>query len=231
MNDSIKSTVTLIAVCAAIWGAWVGWETWKTRKSLDAISNVVRSTDLNRLLSDPPAEVRNAVDLAIRGIYLEQGENSRKTFDLKADWATLNQQSGNITVREPDIRYMMEGGQDKDERVVHSTSRIGRIEDGNQKVSMSDDVKAVCEDKTLTGDNAVFLNQKQTLTFTSGARLESPDLSGTAKKLVWHLNSNILRGTGGVTMHWIPSQPEELPLPADSATETLPGGKQETEQQ
>ncbi|MCQ2444011.1 MAG: hypothetical protein MJ061_00725 [Mailhella sp.] len=234
MNDSVRSTVTLIAVCAAAWGAWVGWETWKTRQALDSIANVVRSTDLDRLLSDPPAEVLNSVDLAIRGIRLQQGENARKTFELRADWATLNQKSGNITVRDPDIRYMMAGSPTEAGRVVHSTSRIGRIEEGNRKVSMSDDVKAVCEDKTLTSDSAVFLNEERTLTFTSGARLDSPDLSGKAGKLVWHLNSNTLRGSGGVTMRWTPSQPDEVPAApddaADSPTDTLPGSRQEAEQ-
>lgn len=232
MNDSVKSTATLVVVCAAVWAAWVGWESWKTRQSLDAISGVVRSTDLNRLLSDPPAEVRNAVDLAIRGIHLQQGEEGRKIFDLNADWATLNQKSGDITVRDPDVHYMMEGKPGEDGRVVHTTSRIGRIEDGNQKVSMSDDVKSVCEDKTLTGDHAVFLNAEQTLTFTKGAELTSPDLSGTAARLVWDLNTNILNGSGGVTMHWIPSDSENPTVgnsEGSSAADALPGSKQETE--
>ena len=205
MNDSLKRTLMLVVLGAAVWGGWYGWQSWKTRQALEAMENVVRSADLNKLLSDPPEEVKNAVDLAVRGIHLAQGHEGQKSFDLNADWATLNQDSGAITVRDPDIYYMLEKVEGDPERVIHATSDVGRVEDGNQKISMSGSVKATYEDNVLTGDLAVFLNNDRTLTFPDGAALDGPELSGTASRLVWNLNTNVLTGDQGVRMRWFPS--------------------------
>ena len=107
MNSSFRSTLILILVGVLAWSGWYGWQSWKTKQTLNALENVVRSADLDRLLSAPPAEIRNSVDLAIRGIKLSQGSKGRKTVQLNADWATLNQESGTVTVREPDVLYML----------------------------------------------------------------------------------------------------------------------------
>ena len=229
MNDSLRRTLVLVVLGAAVWGGWYGWQSWKTRQALEAMENVVRSADLNKLLSDPPEEVKNAVDLAVRGIRLSQGHEGRKSFDLNADWATLNQESGAITVRDPDIHYMLEGTEGQAQRIIHAVSEVGRVEDGNQKISMSGDVKATYEENVLTGDLAVFLNSNRTLTFPDGAVLDGPTLSGTAARLVWNLNPNILTGDQGVRMRWIPSDsaPAGSPSDADSSSDAAQKNAQE----
>ena len=228
MNDSLRRTLALVVLGAAVWGGWYGWQSWKTRQALEAMENVVRSADLNRLLSDPPEEVKNAVDLAVRGISLAQGHEGRKSFDLNADWATLNQESGAITVRDPDIHYMLEGAEGQEQHIIHAVSDVGRVEDGNQKISMSGAVKATYEENVLTGDLAVFLNNNRTLTFPDGAELDGPTLSGTAARLVWDLNTNILTGDQGVRMRWIPSDA----APADAAdADTSSDAAQKTAQE
>ena len=229
MNDSLRRTLVLVVLGLAVWGGWYGWQSWKTRQALEAMENVVRSADLNKLLSDPPEEVKNAVDLAVRGIQLSQGHEGLKSFDLNADWATLNQDSGAITVRDPDVHYMLENTEGSQERVVHATSKVGRVEDGNQKISMSDEVRATYEESVLTGDLAVFLNNDRTLTFPDGAVLDGPVLSGTATHLVWNLNTNILTGTQGVHMRWIPSNSDSTDgaADADPTSDAAPQGVQE----
>lgn len=231
MNDSLRRTLALVVLGLAVWGGWYGWQSWKTRQALEAMENVVRSADLNKLLSDPPEEVKNSVDLAVRGIRLSQGHEGMKSFDLNADWATLNQDSGAITVRDPDIHYMLENTTVNDDRIIHATSNVGRVEDGNQKISMSGDVKATYEESILTGDLAVFLNNNRTLTFPDGAVLDGPVLSGTAAHLVWNLNTNILTGSQGVHMRWIPSSssPSDGTAAAPSS-DAAPEGVQEESQ-
>lgn len=204
MNASFRSTLVLILAGLLAWGGWYGWQSWKTRQTLNALENVVRSADLNRLLTDPPAEIRSSVDLAIRGIHLAQGSNGRKTVQLDADWATLNQDSGTVTVREPDVRYTLGSDSRGEARTVHATSEIGRVEDGNQKISMSGSVKATYEENVLSGDLAVFHNQVQKLTFPGGADLNGPELEGHAAQLTWDLNTNIILGDHGVKMRWYP---------------------------
>lgn len=216
MNPSLRRTLALVTAGLLVWGGWYGWTSWKTSQAINALKDVVRSSDLDRLLSDPPAEVASSVDLAIRGIVLSQGQEGRKSFDLKADWATLHQESSTITVRDPDIVYMMENDEEGQPRTVHVTSKIGRVEDGNQKVSMSEDVRAQHEENVLSGDYAVYVNQINKLTFPGGAQLEGPELSGTCARLTWDLNTNVIMGDHGVRMRWYPSR-SKTPSPEENA--------------
>lgn len=223
MNASLRRTLALAAVGLLVWGGWYGWMSWKTSQSIHALKDVVRSADLDRLLSDPPSEIASTVDLAIRDLALTQGQEGRKSFDLKAQWATLNQDSGNVTVREPDIVYMLENDSKGAPRTVHATSRIGRVEDGNQKVSMSEEVRAQHEENVLTGDYAVYMGQLNKLTFPGGATLEGPELSGSCARVTWDLNTNTLMGDHGVKMRWYPpkredASPEEA---ADAAKDAM----------
>lgn len=204
MNSSFRSTLILIVIGLLAWGGWYGWQSWQTRKALNALEDVVRSADLNRLLSDPPEEVSSTVDLAIRGIHLAQGSEGRKSVELKADWATLNQDSGDVTVREPNVLYTL-NDKSGTTRTVHAVSELGKIEDKNQKISMSGAVKATHEGNTLSGDLAVFYNPIRKLTFPGGADLNGPDIEGHAALLTWDLNTNIILGDHGVKMRWYPS--------------------------
>ena len=209
MNASLRRTLALVAAGLIVWGGWYGWTSWKTSQTINALKDVARSADLNKLLSDPPEEVKSSVDLAVRGIMLSQGRDGRKSFDLKAEWATLNQDSGAITMREPDIAYRMSDDKEGAPRLIYATSKIGRVEDGNQKVSMSEDVRAQHEENVLTGDYAVFINQLNKLTFPGGANLQGPELSGSCARMTWDLNTNTLMGDHGVKMRWYPPKQEE----------------------
>ena len=209
MNASLRRTLALVAAGLIVWGGWYGWTSWKTSQTINALKDVVRSADLNKLLSDPPEEVKSTVDLAVRGIMLSQGRDGRKSFDLKAEWATLNQDSGAITMRDPDISYRMSDDKNGTPRLIYASSKIGRVEDNNQKVSMSDTVRAQHEDKVLTGDLAVFLNPLNKLVFPGGAELNSPEIEGACHQLTWDLNTNIILGNHGVTMRWYPPKREE----------------------
>ena len=86
MNDSLKRTLALVVIGLAAWGGWYGWQSWKTSRALEALENVVRSADLNELLSNPPEEVKSAVDLAVRGIRLSQVQDGRKSRSEERRW-------------------------------------------------------------------------------------------------------------------------------------------------
>jgi hypothetical protein len=217
MNASLRRTLALVAAGLIVWGGWYGWMSWKTSQTINALKDVARSADLNKLLSDPPEEVKSSVDLAVRGIMLSQGRDGRKSFDLKAEWATLNQDSGAITMREPDIAYRLSDDENGSPRLVLATAKIGRVEDGNQKVSMSDDVRARHEDKVLIGDLAVFLNPLNKLIFPGGADLIGDEIDGSCNQLTWDLNTNIILGNHGVKMRWYPPMREE-DTPAEDNT-------------
>ena len=230
MNASLRRTLALVAAGLIVWGGWYGWTSWKTSQTINALKDVARSADLNKLLSDPPEEVKSSVDLAVRGIMLSQGRDGRKTFDLKADWATLNQDSGAITMREPDIAYRMSDDKNGAPRLIYATSNIGRVEDGNQKVSMSDNVRARHENKVLSGDLAVFHNPLNKLIFPGGAELNGPEIEGSCSQLTWDLNTNIILGNHGVKMRWYPPQREESSPAEQSDTAQTAGAANDAQE-
>ena len=90
-------------------------------------------------------------------------------------------------------------------------------------------MQASYEENRLNGDLAVFLNTERTLTFPDGAVLNGPTLSGTATRLVWDLNTNILTGDKGVSMRWIPSGSDTTGGAADAepSSDAAPQAAQE----
>ncbi len=210
MSGAWRRTLFLAAALLLAWAGWYGWQSWKLERELNRLADVVRSKELDTLLRDPPEEIRSNVDLAVRGVSLRHGKDGRKTFELKAEWATLDQKTNDVTVREPDAVYVLDpakggGG----ERSVHATSHIGRVEDGNARVSMSGDVKAVSEADTLFSSEAVYVNDLRVLEFPSGARLEGEGIEGDAGHLAWDLNDNTITGSRGVKVRWFPSHGED----------------------
>ena len=207
MSGAWRRNLFLAAVLLAAWAGWYGWQSWKLERDLNRLADVVRSKELDTLLTDPPEEIRSNVDLAVRGVSLSHGKDGRKTFDLKADWATLDQKTNDVTVRDPDAVYVLDpsksGGM---ERSVHATSKIGRVENGNARVSMSGDVKAVSEANTLFSSEAVYVNDLRVLEFPSGARLKGEDIEGESGHLAWDLNDNTITGSRGVKVRWFPSR-------------------------
>ena len=218
MNDVLRRNLTLAAVLLLIWAGWYGWQDWKLKQELNRLADIARSSELDKLLTDPPEDIRSNVDLAVRGIVLRQGKDGRKSFELKADWATLDEKPSDITMRDPDILYTLES-KDRNgaDRLVHAVSRIGRVENGNTRITMSGNVHADSDTNTLASDEAVYLSERRLLDFPSGADLAGDGLEGTAKHLFWNLNDNTITGDHGVKARWYPSEgdlPQSKPEPA-----------------
>ena len=212
MSGFWRRTLALSAVLLLAWAGWYGWQGWKLERELNRLADVVRSKELNTLLTNPPEEIKSNVDLAVRGISLSQGKDGRKTFELKADWATLDQKSNDITVRDPDVLYALDaregGGR---ERSIHAQSRLGRVENGNARVSMSGDVTAISDENALSSEEAVYINQTRILEFPAGASLKGRDIEGQAGHLAWNLNDNTIAGSKRVKVRWYPSDAHAIP--------------------
>lgn len=221
MKKTVVGTFVLIILAAAVWGGYLAWETWRVRQAGDALSKVAQSADLENLLSTPPDGAEEAIDLALRGVKLAQGEAGRETWTLDADWATLRQESGLVQVRDPIIHYTL-GDPDQpgdarqageEPRQVVVTADMGSVEDDNTLLTMRGHVRATYEDSVLTGPVAVFRNDTRILTFPDTARLDGPVLEGTAGVLRWNMATNILEGEKGVDVLWTP-QPSQPPQTA-----------------
>ena len=206
MNASLRRTLLLSAVLLAAWAGWYGWQSWKTSQELNRLANVVRSGELDKLLNDPPEEIKSSVDLAIRGIVLRQGKDGKKNFELRADWATLNQKSNDVTVRDPDVFYTLDAKEKTGgNRTVRARSKVGRVENNSSRISMSGEVQADSDGNSLSGKEAVYRNDIRILDFPDGAELRGDSIEGAARQLAWDLNTNTISGSNGVRVRWTPA--------------------------
>lgn len=230
MKKRTANLIALVVLGLALGGAWAGWKSWQTRQTIHALEAVVQSADLDALVhgrtpdspssenvsgaSAPvsPSPAADAVDLALRGVDLFQGEGGVETWRLHADWATLRQESGLVEARDPHVRYAL--GEPQGERegrpffeadqYMDVTARNGRVED-NSRIILDGDVRAVYRDETLTGPRALYASESRQLVFPDGAELSGPRLSGRAGVLRWDLSTDILHGESGVQMVWTPA--------------------------
>ena len=230
MKKLLAKLLVPLLVAAVCWGGYLAWQSWRAKQALTRLTEVAKSADLDQLLRNPPDGLEEAIDLAVRGVRLSQGEAGRESWTLDADWATLRQESGLVQVNDPVIRYALGDPSDADvppeERQVVVTAETGRVEDNNTRLTMEGNVRAEYRNEVLTGPVAVFRNDTRILTFPDGARLAGPVLAGSAGVLRWSLATNILDGEQGVDVVWTPrsARPRTTPeaVPADLPTE--PGG-------
>lgn len=224
MKKTLVTFLIPLLIAAAGWGGYLAWQRWRAGQALTRLTEVAKSADLDQLLHNPPDGLEEAIDLAVRGVRLSQGEAGRESWTLDADWATLRQESGLVQVRDPVIRYVMGDLADPDvppeERQVIVTAETGRVEDNNTRLTMQGKVRAEYRDEVLTGPVATFRNDTRILSFPEGARLAGPVLEGSAGVLRWNLTTNILDGEQGVDVVWTPrsARPQTLPTAADGVS-------------
>lgn len=215
MIKHIRLLLAPALLIAAMGGAYLGWQTWQTKRTLNALAEVTRSMDMEAILrgkvsslpGETPEGTATSVDLAIRGITLNEGENGFELWRLRADWATLREEIDKVDLSSPHVRYHMGERTNNTEApsdYLDVTALSGLIEEDNSRITLRGDVRAEHDANILTGPEAVFLNNTRILTFPEGADLNGPTLSGTAKLLRWNVSTNILEGEGGVSMTWTP---------------------------
>ncbi len=141
---------------------------------------------------------QEAVGLALKGINLVQGEKGLELWRLKASWASLREEGGQIDVEMPDIVYRVGDA----EIPLHVTAHKGQIEQDQQFLRLWEDVICIYDDYTLRATLMTYDGATRTMTFPEGAYVESEKSKGFAHILTWDLSSNIIEGMNGVTISW-----------------------------
>lgn len=188
MTSRIRLLLAPALLAACMGGAYLGWQAWQSGRALNALSEVVQSMDMEAILRGKvdalpggKKEGGDTVDLALRGISLSEGENGFELWRLRAAWATLRQEADKVDLSSPHVQYRMGDGEaapDDPAAYLDVTALGGLIEEGNSRVTLRGDVRAVHDGNVLTGPEAVFLNNTRVLTFPEGAALDGPTLSG-----------------------------------------------------
>ncbi len=150
--------------------------------------------------SDNPLE--EAAGLAIKGINLFQGDDGIELWRLKASWAHLTREGGDINVERPVVRYALgdASAANPDDDVLDVEALKGRITDNQRHLSLWDNVVITRYDDTITAPRMDYDTATRTMTFPEGAALESPTASGSAGVFAWNLGKNEMVGTNGVTV-------------------------------
>jgi hypothetical protein len=140
--------------------------------------------------------VLEAATLAVKGISLLQGERGFEFWRLKAEWAAMHQEGGEIDVREPKVRYTLgEGG---GEDYVYVSSDLGRVADGQRILTLWQRVRLTRDDAVVTGPKLVYTANDRVALFLDGAALDSPQMSGTFTRLRWDMSRKRMDGEAGI---------------------------------
>lgn len=152
--------------------------------------SVADNTDSNAM--------EKAVGLALKGINLVQGEKGLELWRLKATWASLREEGGQIDVEMPDMVYRVGDA----EMPLHVTANKGNVAQNQQFLRLWENVVCTYDDYTLRAPLMTYDGKSRTMTFPDGAHVENAKTKGFAHMLRWDLNTNIIEGLEGVTISW-----------------------------
>ena len=141
-------------------------------------------------------DANEAVTIAMKTLSLSQGEQGFESWRLKANVASLKQDSGVITAERPDILYFRK----ENGKPVHVTADFGEIDQEKHLMTLWDNVYITTDGKTLTSSRMQYDDVKRVLTIPEPVKLTAEKLVGTAKMATMDLASNVIEVHGDVVV-------------------------------
>ena len=163
----------------------------------------------------------DALDLALKSITLSQGEGGIEVWRLKAEWANLIKQDNLILVDTPRLTYFLEDGQ-----VMYVESDKGDVEQKKQILRFIDHVRVTLETRLLTGPLLIYDGADKSMTMPQGGEFSDTDVAGSARFLVWHINTKVIEAEGDVLFHISHAEENSDTTPAPPPPEEQPAGIQ-----
>ena len=147
----------------------------------------------NQELGDLAGE-DEAINIAVRGIILTQGEQGEETWRLNATSASFDQASGKLLINQPRVTYFLKGT--SSELLIQS--RIGRLNQAESEVEMWDNVRLDESDNVLTTSRAIYNGNTSMLNLPEPVEFFNPQFTGSANQADWDLNTHVLSANGDV---------------------------------
>lgn len=141
---------------------------------------------------EPVVEDLSAI---LKSLEMSQGEGGFEVWRLKAEWANMQKDSGNILVEAPKLTYYMPPP-DKGEIII--TSKTGTINQTEQILRFVDEVEVNQDGSIVRGNTLIYNGTAKTMTFPEGGVFTGEKVSGEAPFLRWHMNESRIEATGGV---------------------------------
>lgn len=154
-------------------------------------------------MTDGTLENPSAVSLLVKSFVLSQGEKGFTLWRLTASAGNMSKKGSIFTVESPFLAYNMDDGSQ-----LTVVSKSGDIDQANKKMRFIDDVTVKHKDQNLSGELLVYDGNEKTMTFPDPASFADSQVSGSADKVVWFIDSRLIEGTGNI--HVTFSSPKEL---------------------
>lgn len=168
------------------------------KNTVTAFSNKnTSSTEQQKFSEDTTNSLEDALGLALKGINLFQGEHGVELWRLKASWAHLSNDGGTVQVENPIVQYTIGNGSTND--IINVTSHKGKITDNQRFITLWDNLSITQDQKNITGPCMIYDATQRTISFPNGASFTSPIATSTAGIVTWNLETNVIKGTHGIT--------------------------------
>ncbi len=139
---------------------------------------------------------KNDINLSLVDIYLEQGEEGVKTWEMEAEWANYAERTGNLFAYKPDIIYFDKNNNEAEN--VHITGKTGKVLENNTLLTLTDDVEIKKNTMQLSGIYAEFLPNDEKASMPKGALLQADETIGRAQTIDWDMLKNDIQAKGNV---------------------------------
>ena len=145
-------------------------------------------------VQDESSPQNSGIDLAIKSFLLSQGEDGSTLWRLKAISGTMHKESDLILIDQPALVYYLPP--DNDELFVSSDR--GEVVQAAKRIRFLGNVVLRHGGSTITSDELVYDGNTKTMEIPHGGFLLGERNSGRADRIVWHLDTRILRCEGSV---------------------------------
>lgn len=179
-----------VAVAVRRWLPWVllalaglaavgGWSLYQRHQMLTRAAALLDDVD---------------VDVSLHGVELSRGAEGRTEWRMKADAAHYAQDTGIVAVDNPRILYYLKD--DGGEIAVNATS--GEVDQESGNASLWPDVDIVSGPNRARAARLDYSSAERRIVLTGDVRLERPDMTLDAPRVVLHLDTNDVDADGGV---------------------------------
>lgn len=209
--------VVSIAVLVAV-AAGIGWYLFTGgAMSLDAAKKQFKRAARDAVVSSS-ASPEDVAALAVKAVDMTQGEKGFELWRLKADWGSIRRNDDIMELEKPKFTYYMP----PDNVELKITSDKGEIEQEDQRIRFMDNVRAMFGERTVTANLILYEGKNRQVIFPTGAHITGASFDGTADRVVWRLQDQVVEATGDVDITFKNDQDVPGPEQQDTA-DTLSG--------
>lgn len=167
---------------------------WRYTKETEI--ETVYNANTTEPLGEEILEDDSAVRIAVKGIVLTQGESGLESWRLNATSASVDQESGLVSVISPRITYFF-----KDQpKNLYIDSEKGAVQQSKNIVTLTGKVKVVQDDNLLLTNKAVYDGNSRVLNLPEALEFFNPMFTGSASTAAWNVDSNVLTATDQVNV-------------------------------